>query len=102
MVTSEKLPEELMKELEAGSKEYHAQKKRNLANFIKFVKNAEKVEDPIEEIVTTPETFESYVKNYFYGIKVEEHVKDKKTGVARYGVRKEHQGIAVRSVHQGV
>ena len=41
MATSEKL----MKELEAGpagSKEYHAQKKRNLGNFIIFAKNVEK------------------------------------------------------------
>ena len=83
MASSERLPDELMEELEAGSagsKEYMAQKKRNLTNFKKFLTEVENVTDTLEEVMANTETFENYVKNYFFGIKIEETVKNPKTG----------------------
>ena len=83
MASSERLPDELMEELEAGSagsKEYIAQKKRNVTKFKKFLAEVENVTDTLEEVMANTETFENYVKNYFFGIKIEETVKNPKTG----------------------
>ena len=69
MTTSGKLPDEVMRELDEGcpgSKEYLAQKKRNLANFKKFLENVEGVKDSFENVVDQPEKFENDVKNYFF------------------------------------
>ena len=55
-----------MKDVCAGSKEYLVQKKRNLANFKKFLDNVEGVKDPLENVVNQPEKLENYVKNYFF------------------------------------
>ena len=82
MANSEKVSEELMAEIAdgpSGSKDYLAQKKRAMTNFLKHVRSVEKDENELSDIVKTP-MFEQYVKNYFFGIRVEEVIQDKKTG----------------------
>ena len=87
------------------------QKKRNLVNFKQFPENVEGVKDPLENVVDQPEKFENYVKNYLFGITVEENSKDKKTGkliktghrvVPTMGVCQEPQSISLWSLLQGI
>ena len=83
MASSDRVPDNVLKEIEdgsAGSNEYEAQKRRNLLHFKKFLVDVEKVDDEVEELMKNPESFEDYVKKYFMGIRVPETVKDKKTG----------------------
>ena len=83
MSNTEKVSDEVMKDIAdgpAGNKDYQAQKKRSLANFKKHLETVEKVNDEISQLITAPEQFESYVKNYFFGIRVKEVTKDKMTG----------------------
>ena len=84
MASSLKLPDEIAKDLEegvvSGNKEYLAQKKRNMDHFKKFLIDVEHIDKPLEEMINDPVAFETYVQNYFFGIRVEETIKDKKTG----------------------
>ena len=84
MASSLKLPDEIAKDLEegvvSGNKENLAQKKRNMDHFKKFLIDVEHIDKPLEEMINDPVAFETYVQNYFFGIRVEETIKDKKTG----------------------
>ena len=60
--------------------EYSRQKKRNLLHFLTYLREVEKVSEPVEEIVKDPKRFENLVKNYFFGIQVPELEKNMKTG----------------------
>ena len=83
MASSRKLPEEVQQKIDegaAGNKEYARQKQRNLHHFKTYLEEVEKVTESIDELVKKPEEFESYVKNYFYGIEVAEVEKDKMSG----------------------
>ena len=83
MATSEKVPAEVMEKIAegpAGSKEYLAQKKRCLANFSKHLVEIENDNRSIEDLVKVPGVLETYTKNYFFGIRVQEVLKDKMTG----------------------
>ena len=83
MANSERVPDDVMKEIAdgpAGSKDYLTQKKRVLANFMNFVVDIEKDGRDLVEIVKDKQLFETFVKNYFFGIRVPETKQDKKTG----------------------
>ena len=83
MASSGRVPSNVLKEIEegsSGSNEYEAQKKRNLQHFRKFLVEVENVNEDVADLMKHPDTFESYIKNYFMGIRVPETVKDIKTG----------------------
>ena len=86
MASSGKIPENVLKEIEegsAGSKEYEAQKKRNLKHFKKFLVDVENVNDDLEELMKYPDTVETYIKNYFMALKFQRMLKTLKQGSLR-------------------
>ena len=73
MTTSIKVSGELRKTIEeeaTGNKEYLRQKQRILATFQKHIEDVKKCEEPLDEVLKNKELFETFVKNYFFGIEV--------------------------------
>ena len=72
---------ERIEEGNVGNKEYKRQCERILGHLCQFLKDKEKEVRSIEEIIKTSETeFESLVKKFMFGLRVDEVVVDKMTG----------------------
>ena len=78
-VTDEEV--ERIEEGNAGNKEYRRQCERILGHLSQFLKDKEKEERPIEEIIKSSELeFEGLVKKFMYSVRVDEVDVDKMTG----------------------
>ena len=64
----------------AGNKEYNRQVERILDHFVSYLRDKEKDDRPMDQIVEHPEEFELVVKKFFYSLTVEEVEVSRMTG----------------------